>query len=294
MGRKLTLTGVTIADAQAPKLITVDPIESIGSLFLVDPTHPASTMGSGVPTNGQPVTNLLNAQAMAIVGADVPGAWVIPSPSGFNGVKGRLERTTKGGIHSVPSPTLADSSVDGYIRAATPLEEYVRLNPGHAFYLSIWKRVTKAQTVGPTPGSRPGFSAKISKFTSPSANVLVGLSSQDAPALGVRRPSSLQPVGPFLQNGAASAWQAGAPPAQGDIVVQPLVLSPGRSMNYTDAMSREQEGRIVYRAYIEDLTVSGRTYAQVDAIDYALYTKEVLTPGGRYYGDTWTDPTTLA
>lgn len=50
---------------------------------------------------------------------------------------------------------------------------------------------------------------------------------------------------------------------------------------------------IFYRAYIEDLTVSGRTYAEVDAIDYALYTKEVLTPGGRYYGDTYTDPATI-
>lgn len=47
------------------------------------------------------------------------------------------------------------------------------------------------------------------------------------------------------------------------------------------------------RAYVEDLTVSGRTYAEVDAIDHALYTKEVLTPGSRYYGDTFTDPATI-
>lgn len=29
------------------------------------------------------------------------------------------------------------------------------------------------------------------------------------------------------------------------------------------------------------------------AIDSALYTKEVLTVGSRYYGDTYTDPNTL-
>jgi hypothetical protein len=40
-------------------------------------------------------------------------------------------------------------------------------------------------------------------------------------------------------------------------------------------------------------TVSGRTYEQVAAIDQALYTKEVLTAGGRYYGDTYTNPTTI-
>ena len=58
-------------------------------------------------------------------------------------------------------------------------------------------------------------------------------------------------------------------------------------------MRRGKPSRAVYRMYIEDLTVSGRTYAQVDAIDYAQFTKDVLTVGGRYYGDTYTDPTTL-
>jgi len=51
--------------------------------------------------------------------------------------------------------------------------------------------------------------------------------------------------------------------------------------------------KIVYRVYVEDLTVSGRTYAQLDALDFAAYTREVLTTGGRYYGDTFTDPTTI-
>ena len=50
---------------------------------------------------------------------------------------------------------------------------------------------------------------------------------------------------------------------------------------------------IVYRLYLEDLTVSGRSYATVDALSWAEYQKQVLTPGGRYYGDTFTDPATL-
>lgn len=293
MGRKLTLTGVTIADPTAPTLITVDPIESAGSLFLVDPTHPASTMSSGVPINGQPVTNLLNARAKALTGVDVPGTWFVGA--GFNGTKGRLERSGKGGFHSVPSPTLADGTVDAQIYATAGLEAYLRANPTHLFYMSIWKRITKAQSAGPTAGSRPGGSGQITRLASPTTNTLLILSSQDPYAAGVRRPSSLQAVGPFFQNAANNAWSAsGTPPSAGDLVVRPLVLSPNAALNYTDAMRREQEGRIVYRAYLEDLTVSGRTYAQVDAIDYALYTKEVLTAGGRYYGDTWTDPTTLA
>lgn len=50
---------------------------------------------------------------------------------------------------------------------------------------------------------------------------------------------------------------------------------------------------ILYRLYLEDLTVSGRSHADVAAIDHALYTEEVLTDGGRYYADTFTDPATL-
>lgn len=53
------------------------------------------------------------------------------------------------------------------------------------------------------------------------------------------------------------------------------------------------DSHIVYRFYLEDLTVSGRSHATVDALSYAEYTKHVLTVGGRYYGDTFTDPATI-
>jgi len=49
---------------------------------------------------------------------------------------------------------------------------------------------------------------------------------------------------------------------------------------------------IFYRAYMEDLTVSGRTYAQVDAEDLALFTEQFAV-GGRYHNDTFTNPTTI-
>jgi len=50
---------------------------------------------------------------------------------------------------------------------------------------------------------------------------------------------------------------------------------------------------IFYKLYIEDLTVSGRSYEQVDAIDFALYTS-AFSAGGKYYGDSFTDPATIA
>lgn len=50
---------------------------------------------------------------------------------------------------------------------------------------------------------------------------------------------------------------------------------------------------IFYRLYVEDLTVSGRSYVTIDAIDLALYQAAVLTSTGRYYSDTYSAPSTV-
>ena len=46
---------------------------------------------------------------------------------------------------------------------------------------------------------------------------------------------------------------------------------------------------VFYRGYCEDLTVSGRTYAQVAAIDLALF-NTAFASGGKFNGDTNTAP----
>jgi hypothetical protein len=66
----------------------------------------------------------------------------------------------------------------------------------------------------------------------------------------------------------------------------PGSASAGTNKDKTDS-------HIIYRFYLEDLTVSGLSYATVDALSRAEDTKHVLTAGGRYYGDTFTDPTTI-
>lgn len=89
----------------------------------------------------------------------------------------------------------------------------------------------------------------------------------------------------------ASAWKH-AVQASGAVATSnagsSFKVQGGSPSNYQSCGSQ-----VVYRFYIEDLTASGRTYAQVRDLDYALYQREVLTAGGRYYGDTHTDPTTI-
>lgn len=51
---------------------------------------------------------------------------------------------------------------------------------------------------------------------------------------------------------------------------------------------------IFYRLYLEDLTVSGRSYATVDGLANTNFANLFNTAGGRYYGtDTFTDPATI-
>lgn len=49
---------------------------------------------------------------------------------------------------------------------------------------------------------------------------------------------------------------------------------------------------VLYRVYIEDLSLSGRTYEQVKSIDDAEHAK-AFGIGGRFHGDTWSNPATL-
>lgn len=48
-----------------------------------------------------------------------------------------------------------------------------------------------------------------------------------------------------------------------------------------------------YRSYLEDLSVSGRSYSEVAAIDSVEYAR-AFAVGGRYGADTYTDPATIA
>jgi hypothetical protein len=49
---------------------------------------------------------------------------------------------------------------------------------------------------------------------------------------------------------------------------------------------------ILYQYYLEDMGASGRTYAQIKAIDDQLFA-EAFAPGGKFHGDTWSSPATL-
>lgn len=285
MGRKIVLTGTKLTDLSAPKIVNIDPMEAAGSLLLVDPTHPSMAWAGGVPANSTTVPNLFSENALALAGTGTGltvrrGAWT----SG-----GTLERTTRGGLHGALSPTLATPAGNEFLLAAPDaLETYLLANQSHAFYLSTWHRLTRLAPAEP----QTTMVQAITSNTTPGTNALAySHHLGNVPGNQGRKAANI--LGTKLTNVSAQGWSGTAPANAAGMSIT-LFTALWSAFAFSDGKARAIGSQAFYRTYLEDLTVSGRTYAQADALDYELYTKEVLTSGGRYYGDTYTDPATIA
>lgn len=288
MGRVITLTGTTITNPDAPRLIEVDPIESAGSLLLIDPTHPAGAWDAGVPANGATVQNLLGG-TLGVGDATVQIAGGIA-----NGTKGKLERSTRGGMHGIVSQANLLTTDDGCrVYPAQALIDYIYANKSHVYYVSFWDRLTRTfQDSGQPPVDYALGAATPTQY----ALALAAASQAWTPTIVGRPGSRLVPatVGPRFSNVAQAPGADFSSGLSGSgLPIWGAVNSGTYNGQVIGTRNNDWTSFVFYRVYLEDLTVSGRTYAEVDAIDYALYTKEVLTAGGRYEGDTYTDPATI-
>lgn len=293
-----------------------DPMLSAGSLALYEIGHPGTGI-AGVPANGALIPNIAATQAKTLI----PAATDADLSATFKNVateptKILVERTGKGAIHVIAakaSPATAGTAFAGlYGREA--LAQYVRDNVGHEFYVSYWGKETRS------PINGNGALAGLSFANSPSGTNLHHVLSHD----GNNYPTSTSYRTGWAReaNGAANAGvmadtnTAWPPALPSDIRLSVGVAGSASATDrttasvvsgnffkifsfgntselFTQPVTGPSSG-IAYRYYLEDLTVSGRSYAAVDALDKQLYTRHVRTVGGRYYGDTYTSPSTIA
>lgn len=304
-GLKLKLP-TSFTDTSLP-LLKNDPLLTAGSLLLVDATHPLQPWGAGVPDTNTWLPNIAVDEASPLLGSslladigvkmNIGSGWIEGSGTNQSGIS---ERTSKGGLHTIASRLRSPAGGLNMKRflAGSKFGPYLAANSTHDFYVSMWKKHTRAESpfgpiyplygsfaniAGPgvisqmmAGGSQPNSGAywiasgSMGSSTGQQVNSKVGVNNINN--------SSTTAIVPD----AAATWAVG--PMWGDArdftVSNPTGPWPWASM-------------VAYRWYIEDLTVSGRTYAQVAAIDDAEHTKQVLTIGGRYYADTNTDPATI-
>ncbi|MEW5810252.1 MAG: hypothetical protein AB1925_12440 [Actinomycetota bacterium] len=337
MAYKLTLPG-TFSDTSLP-IFKIDPIlpDSGGAVFLVDPTHPVNPWAAGLPANNGAIPNLVAAQPSlgsqplaTALGGPLPLTYFTDGL--LTGAYGKMERTGKGGLHTIISQNtalgdLASHSGGKYYQAIRPvgvftpaggsasnggITDYLWGTTGtdgaamHAFFLSVWLRITRRRVAGTQATPAAGLTLTGSYTSGFNVFAFGPQGSGNAYNTYPTTPTHVEYAGNYtrlgapvatlgneLQEVASTAYHAGGSPSKATTYLSAMDGGQTGTFGSTTTAKGNHGSFIFYRSYLEDLTVSGRTFAQVSAIDQALFTKEVLTAGGRYYNDTFTDPATI-
>lgn len=302
-GRVLIIPGLTFDNPDAPKLVTLDAIESAGSLLLLDATHPSGGWAGGVGPSGSTLRNVLWEKAQAVYGAGTEASLAATLEyAGMSGSTGLLERSSKGGLHALVSqaPELVTASNTPFTRIRFDLElrKWLFQHPQNDLYMSVWGRVTRPYKTGPVDATYINTIPTSMLSLKPGGGnqrLTLGNRLSVQNSLGQLNNNETI-VGPAFMNAASGGWTSN--PATEALVANDLIgvgnTGDNNTVQTANATAKTRwPSWVIYRVYVEDLTVSGRTYQQVHDIDYAQYQKHVLTEGGRYYGDTYTDPTAL-
>lgn len=299
MGKLLRLHGVSITDITAPKIITRDKIESSGSLMLFDGSHEFGVF-AGLPIVDALVPNALSSLSKALtggVGADNDFKVKMARP---NSAQFKSERTPKGGIHGIVTQGGSQVAAESYnLEGPKAVSDYILAHPTHQYYFSMWSLITRAGLASAAAQSPFHFTNGLGATTNHLFHMQGGVPSPGYASVPSFRGVKAAPtytdhtgasiVAPMKRFGSigVQGFVGNAPGPSDRIQLGVGSFGGWNSLNYNVCPSR-----IIYRAYAEDLTVSGRTYAEVEALDYALFL-EAFAPGGKFYGDTFTSPATL-
>ncbi|WP_026730193.1 hypothetical protein [Flavobacterium denitrificans] len=285
-GLKLTIP-YAVTDTSIPKLYN-DPIMSEGSLFLLDFPRQNPTL-----VNNLPITNFASSVSDSLLsGTSGSNVSNLAFGGGVSSDTGKLiEKTGKGAIHCIVSQV---NDVSGISSMSAPWPEkimnYIVANNSHQFYCSIWSNMTRTALIN--TGSHSYLMQNtsnyyyINEFSTSLPNVLIPSGHSLGRLITPPFTTSAAPTVRFQNNG-FSGYTGSLPSS----LVNRL-LTVGREGVYDTFLNHKSPSMIIYRVYLEDLTVSGRDYATVSALDKALF-DEAFGVGGKFNGDTFTNPSTL-
>lgn len=281
-GLKLQLPDA-VTDTSLPKLYA-DPIMSEGSLYLMDLTKSIGDSGEMLVHNGR-INNVAASVASVITGVDESLLHGRNDYANVSPTSAIFEITTKKGLHGIISK--ANAGDDGRWVGYLPDAIKTWLLPKYAtkkIYTSIWGRVTRVSDTANSAIFQIG--ANSSNYTT----IYYALSGNANSELGTRvDPTPPGSLGNFIRNSATGDAVGTIPSIIADFDMWAKIGPFGAWDTFEEGKSYSM---IIYRMYVEDLDVSGRTYAEVDALDNALYTT-AFASGGKFFDDTFTDPSVL-
>lgn len=278
-------TKTNINNPSAPYLNKYDPIESrAGSIFLWDAgRNPTTAFNTSAEASSKTLGNLLAEYGDSVVGgvSDFERAYVF---NNANSIKSEI--TAKGGLHCIATQTLDTNQNYIGVRINDALKAYLDAQVALGnIYFSVWRRTTRKTNLNSgTNLSLINYqTAFLAHTNTQGIEITVGgdktlsplLYQSNDDSIGVPQFVGVRPSGRSGSSANKMMIGAGCLPPWG--ISQALNRSPSV---------------IYYRVYIENLALSGRSYAEVSALDQAEFTK-AFGVGGRFHGDTWSNPATL-
>lgn len=278
----------TATDNSLPRVRELDPIVTDGSMMLVDFTNPGMPSDwLGVSTGYVP--NLAWGTLGKMIGGGTEQGLAATYVNNLDAGDGTMERTSQGGLHGIIKNGIEYTGQRSAALTSPAVRGWMTDNPGHSYFASVWGAYTRDDGRGDNGSSRlrmAGFNRAGGHELLTLRRAVSGIGIQPTTnRIGSRAKPSRDP-GQMIVN-AGYSQMTGAPSADSF-----AIWTTGNGGNTIDEVAMPSWA--LYRFYLEDLTVSGRTYAAADAEDNAAYSAEVLSTGGRYNGDTWTNPTNLA
>lgn len=253
----------------------IDPITNPGTLLFVEPAlwrgDPAVVPTGSIPNQSGWAPDI------------VPGAATLTLTNGL--VNGKAERGSKGSLHAAHKRG-AGLPQEVLTIASQPIRDYMVANWNHRFLIAMSFQITRI----PDPSWAPAASQRMMGLVD---------GTQNRATIGVN-----------ATRDTISAYPTGDPPRK---IVQSVSMTTGigiaaGAFEYTAAPTVSASPTLVsfhnggtggpascfklFFAIIEDLTVSGRLASERIAELNARHQQEQGN-GGRYFGDTHTNPATL-
>lgn len=266
MGQRVMLEGARFTNPKFP-VIRDDKALTAGSLFMFDPSHTLSQF-SGVPTDGQLLYNLAWKEASDLIGSGDSDSLRATFRNNL-GAHGRFERTAKGGLYGIVSQ-VTKTNQNAKIQLPTAVGNYLFTNPTRQYAIFFWGRLTRLRKVNDIR------EVLISVSPNPLQNNLIN--SWFNNATGNQRLSFNRPTG----------WVG--TPVGGSLLSN--VPAWGGADAYTHLNQLDSSSFIIYRAHVIDVLASGKTFAQLEAEDAAMYA-QMFGADGKFYNDTFTSPDVL-
>ena len=275
MGQRYLIEGAQFTDPKYPKLYD-DARLTDGSLMLIDFTH-SMTGISGVPAAGTIIPNIAAETAKRIVGGGTKDTLGCIFNNTFEAANGRLERTLKGALHGIVSASNRNQKVAGFEFSSTTaplLCNFIKNHLNDEYAVFLWTNVTRI-----TPAtSNINDSLTYANTASSANNNMLGITVQNT--VGTKRSTARAATGFSGALNANDTLNRGFPFYWGQ-------TQPYQSLNPTNGKSM-----VLYGYHLIHVPSSGMTFAELDARDAGLYAK-FFGEGGRYYGDTWSDPSSV-